>query len=61
MPVSYRIFGAGQYAITATWTPAIPTATAVISSGSAAVTILAVPQLGSALNENLVQASGANQ
>jgi hypothetical protein len=52
---------AGQYAITATWTPAIRTATAVIISGSATVTILAVPQLGSALNENLVQASGANQ
>jgi hypothetical protein len=43
----------GQYAITATWTPASSIATAVIIS--------AVPQLASVLNENLVQASGANQ
>jgi hypothetical protein len=55
---------AGPYTIIATWTPAVLTASAAsaaIITGSANVEVIAVPQLDSAINPNLVQASGANQ
>jgi hypothetical protein len=51
----------GSYTIIATWTPATLTASAVIIKSSANVEVLAVPQLDSAINPNLVQASGGNQ
>jgi hypothetical protein len=52
---------AGPNTIIATWTPVIATASALIIRGSARVEVLAVPQLDSMININLVQASGANQ
>ncbi len=51
---------AGQYIVVATWTPANPSAAAILK-GSATVEILAVPQLDSVVSQDSVQASGANQ
>lgn len=51
---------AGPYSVVATWTPSGPGA-AVIIKGSATVSVLAVPQLGSVISPDQVQASGANQ
>jgi hypothetical protein len=51
---------AGNYTVTATWTPSNPVAGNRIS-GSATVEVLPVPQLGADLNTDLIQASGAIQ
>lgn len=51
---------AGKYSILATWTPSI-SSKAVILKGSAAVNLLAVPQLDAVITPDQVQASGATQ
>jgi hypothetical protein len=51
---------AGNYAVVATWTPAIPSPGGILS-GSAAVEVIAVAQADAALNPDLVQASGGLQ
>jgi hypothetical protein len=51
---------AGKYSILATWTPSL-TSKAAILKGASTVTLLAVPQLDSAISPSQVQATGANQ
>jgi hypothetical protein len=51
---------AGNYVVTATWTPTYPGAGSTIT-GSATVVVLPPAQLVGALNTNLVQASGGVQ
>ena len=50
----------GNYRVVATWTPSNPVPGAIIRA-SAAVDVLAPPQLGAELNPDLIQASGAIQ
>jgi len=51
---------AGNYSVVATWTPG-SSSTGLKISGSATVDVLPTPQLGAALNPELVQASGGSQ
>ena len=51
---------AGKYSIVATWTPSL-SSEAIILKGSAAVNLLAVPQLDAVITPDQVQASGATQ
>jgi uncharacterized protein YjdB len=50
---------AGNYSVVATWTPASSSGRKI--NGSATADVLPAPQLGAALNPDLVQASGASQ
>jgi hypothetical protein len=51
---------AGNYTVVATWTPSTPSAGFTMSS-TATVEVLPVPQLGAALNTDLIDASGTIQ